>query len=116
MTTLCDRCQRPGSCCTFTLYGGLEDGNGFENRDVTALEILAKLASAQVGDCSGSGTSDPWFPIGLPFLPLGRRANGRWWLWCPLLVAGRCSIYEDRPSLCRHYQAGSDLLCWHHDQ
>lgn len=24
---------------------------------------------------------------------------------------GRCCIYQDRPTLCRNYQAGSDPLC-----
>lgn len=34
---------------------------------------------------------------------------------CRALVGGRCSIYEDRPGLCRRFVAGSDALCVEYD-
>lgn len=31
---------------------------------------------------------------------------------CPKVTAeGKCSIYKDRPGICRRYEAGSDPLC-----
>ncbi len=49
--------------------------------------------------------------LGLPFMPLRKTPAGTWQLWCPLLVDGRCSDYENRPALCRYFRAGSDKLC-----
>jgi Fe-S-cluster containining protein len=53
---------------------------------------------------------------GLPFRPLIQLPDGSDWLWwCPALDdrTGRCTIYADRPQLCRDYAAGSDPLCVH---
>jgi Fe-S-cluster containining protein len=52
---------------------------------------------------------------GLPFLPLMKfQGEGAmyWQWWCPKLTRdGRCGDYENRPKLCRDYQAGDDRLC-----
>ena len=53
--------------------------------------------------------------VGLPFMPLMTRPDGRWLLWCPVLGRdGRCTDYENRPALCRSFEAGSDPLCAMH--
>lgn len=104
--SLCDRCLRPGSCCTFTL--NIKDGD-------TPLEALALMATANPSDNFDHSKPDPNFGIGLPFIPLARRPSGTWIYWCPHLIKGRCSIYETRPALCRQYSALQDRLCWHFD-
>lgn len=56
---------------------------------------------------------DPWMAeTGLPFVPLFKRSDGHWMLWCPRLgMDGRCTEYEDRPRICRVFEAGADRLC-----
>ncbi len=119
---LCDACGNPGRCCT-----------GFHLRDfpadATALDVMtfcAKVVHGQVRETgwpvmlpariSQASLEDfEHVQIGLPFMPLWRTPGGTWRFWCPELVDGRCSIYEHRPALCRHYKAGSDgLCCMHH--
>lgn len=50
------------------------------------------------------------------FRPAAQREDGTWNWQCTALdeATGRCTIYEDRPSLCRDYAAGSDGLCVHY--
>lgn len=102
----CDICTRPGRCCT-----GFRLGGGNFGRDLTALEVLVKLATAY----------PPWTydidspaDAGQPFIPLRRNARGTWTFWCPVLVDGRCSDYENRPGLCRMYMPYEDALCAMH--
>lgn len=62
----------------------------------------------------------PVFPdgpqdIGFPFVPFFVGEHNSWRLWCPNLTReGRCGDYENRPRLCRSFQAGSDPLCIMH--
>lgn len=56
---------------------------------------------------------------GLPFVPStpepGARGAWAWRFSCPKLGAdGRCTIYDDRPDLCRTYEPMSDGLCVHY--
>lgn len=72
--------------------------------DVPRLEVLAYMAQ-----------------LGLPFIP--GEISGRWTTEegreyvtyrydCPMLGEdGRCTIYADRPDLCRRYEPKSDRLC-----
>jgi Fe-S-cluster containining protein len=53
----------------------------------------------------------------LPFRPIaGSMTAEGWRYWCPALdrSTGRCTIYDNRPELCRSYNAGRDNLCIHH--
>lgn len=107
--SICDSCRDPGACCA-----------GFILFDAT------------------SGVREPipfsfWLSDG-PLAPLIRMAE--WWMpfvpatrsdtyynddggyysiqrWgCPLLGEdGRCTDYDNRPELCRRYEAKSDTLC-----
>lgn len=118
--SLCDACTNPGRCCTgFTLP--------VARWKETPLEALVVMATVNVGT-----TTEGWSllldprpgkprrrdlvsaDVGLPFMPLSRQPNGNWRWWCPHLVKGRCSIYEDRPTLCRQFEAGTDPLCCMH--
>lgn len=116
--SLCDACRAPGRCCT-----GFYLQNGDFGRGRPALEVLVELATAWTGTAPmlGAVRVHPTFDltaiediqVGMPFMPLMRRpADGAWRFWCPVLRAdGRCGDYENRPALCRDYQAGSDKLC-----
>lgn len=97
-TLLCDNCKRPGRCCSgFAL--------NFVHQPETNLEALVALATAWPSNGA----------LGLPFMPLWRTRAHHWLYWCPLLGRdGRCTDYENRPDLCRTYQAGSDMLCAMH--
>jgi Fe-S-cluster containining protein len=117
---LCDNCKRPGACCK-----GFALGRGSFGKGLTALEVLAKLASTTTGLTAGgvaydagngdySGRTD-LTQVGLPFLPDKQAATGEWSFRCPLLGSdGRCTEYDHRPPLCRDYQAGEDALCAMH--
>ena len=94
---LCESCLRPGNCCTnLALRGGPYPFLAEAPMSFEAAEHLAMRNS-------------------LPFRPLWQDADGIWRWWCPSLSPeGRCTIYETRPALCRSYAAGSDKLCFHH--
>lgn len=116
--SLCDTCRNPGQCCSgFTLNIGTPE---------TYLEALVLMATVGNGtDPTREGlfgqsfslpdkTPEDWEHVwlGLPFLPLWKDSLGNWRYWCIHLSAnGRCTIYEDRPPLCREYKAGSCRLC-----
>lgn len=96
----CDTCPKPGACCRgfhLPLYAD------------HPLKILVLMAAN-------------W----LPYLPVDSRYelfeldNENWatdkrrdyTYNCPALGHdGRCTIYEDRPDICRRYQPGQDQLC-----
>lgn len=91
----CDSCWRPGHCCNGFVLTGSESGE-FTGA-WSPLALLAELAMN-----------------GLPFLPLALTSKGFWRFWCPMLGAdGRCTDYENRPQLCRDYEPGTDLICFH---
>lgn len=95
MTTLCDTCPAPGTCCRAFHPGP----GGAAWKGLTSLEVMAGLAD-----------------MGLPFAPLYQHANGAWLFWCPNLGRdGRCRDYENRPATCRDFEPGSDVLCVLHD-
>lgn len=103
--SLCDTCAEPGKCCR---YFNLQGGNF--GRGETAIEVLARLATIVTDPDSAHITETG--QIGLPFLPLFRRQDGIWLLWCPRLTReGRCGDYEHRPGLCKDYQPLDDWLC-----
>lgn len=94
---LCDVCISPGHCCrSLALSGG--DHRGHFN-DVMPQGKAVLLA----------------IDFKMPFRPTHQDENGVWRWTCPALAPdGRCSIYDDRPHLCRDFSPGSDPLCVHY--
>ncbi len=85
-------CRRCGACClTFDVL--LTPGEADEFADRAALRSLTVLYNG------------PFFP---PPRFMRREADGK----CAALAGGlgdcACTIYEDRPNLCRVFEAGSD--------
>lgn len=98
--SLCDTCISPGRCCKdLHLTGGAYDNRAEVPRSFEAAEHWAMRE-------------------GLPFRPLRmdiHHGQLSWRWWCPALTSeGRCSIYENRPQLCKSFVAGSDPLCVHY--
>jgi len=81
------------ACCTASYYIYVRPD------ETRALERIRD----RIGDRIGDRIEQDWL-VSLPGLPAGYLAMG----WdarghCPMLVDGRCSIYEDRPQTCRDY-------------
>ena len=106
MTTLCDSCFAPGACCQ-------------------RLHLTSKGEPVVVWS-DEPGAADAWaMTRGHPFhqVDIGRtytdQESGRTYhepVWgCRALdkSTGRCTIYADRPQLCRDYEPASDALCVH---
>ena len=95
---LCETCISPGACCD-DLYLMGDDGQRKVDTPMS-FERAEHVAMSH----------------GLPFRPLRQMPNGEWRWWCSALdrSTGRCTVYENRPQLCRDYVAGSDPLCVHH--
>ncbi len=56
-----------------------------------------------------------WLRIGLPFRRLKQHGDGCWLYTCDKLgIDGRCTIYEERPALCRHMPPGEAKPCVHY--
>lgn len=94
--SLCDTCTNPGHCCkSFVLWTNeLEATEGWAPKPMTEIEVRRKMVS----------NPDKW-----PFVLASVDPDGvaRW--SCPKLDSrGRCSIYEQRPQLCRDFEPGSD--------
>lgn len=100
--SLCDSCYAPGQCCK-RLRISKSDGE----------------PTVWLDD-----PNEPMIRQGLPFRYLdtvqqwtdqesGRAYGFVTWM-CPALGPdGRCTIYEQRPKLCRTYEPRSDPLCVH---
>ena len=95
---LCNACIAPGHCCR-------------------AMHLTGSVGPDRIDSAlSHEAAEHMALRAGLPFRPLiQREADGQWLWWCPALDdrTGRCTIYDDRPQLCRDYAAGSDALCVH---
>ena len=99
---LCDSCMKPGACCDgLALSGGRQP---FDAGNPMSFEVAEHLAMS---------ANLPFRPLALVKPDGDDRPHWRW--WCTALSPeGRCTIYAERPQLCRNYQAGSDPLCVHH--
>lgn len=95
--SMCDVCLSPGACCRrMSLSGG---------------NPVANIA----GPMSRERAEHLALHHGLPFVPGEQKLDGTWYYSCTQLQKdGRCGIYEERPDLCRRYDAGSDPLCVHY--
>lgn len=94
--TVCDSCRKPGHCCRdFVLNVPIQ----LDNWEEYATQRMAEL--------------------GLPFEPVrlaspGASSNPAYQVRysCPRLSPdGRCTDYENRPQVCKIYDAKSDPLC-----
>lgn len=100
----CDSCKQPGACCHgIHLNGGGGRVSFWANEP--RLAVLTRMAE-----------------LWLPFVPTEEATRNTdpesdkefvTYLYdCTMLGPdGRCTIYEDRPQLCRDYQPKSDALC-----
>lgn len=94
--SLCDVCYKPGACCQDLVLTGGNPGDGFFGDPDMSRDRALEIAENH----------------GLPFVPLRVRENGSWSYSCSKLGPdGRCTIYEDRPDLCRRYEPMEDGLC-----
>ncbi len=114
--TMCDTCLQKGSCCR-----GLILDMRFPY-DMHPNEVYRHLAEG----------TDPFDPDKKRekcpnFAPIQRvhfhfakdgkvPATTEWMFTCTQLdyKTGLCKIYEDRPQVCRDYEAGSSPLCFHY--
>lgn len=113
--SLCDTCAEPGRCCKSLQLGGRDPKVG-------------------ISTWAGPGEAEKQMAaFGLPFVAIEGRTEGPWTVehpdspncgrayvqhvWsCPrLLPSGRCGAYEDRPTICRDFKAGSDPLCVYYE-
>jgi len=109
--SLCDHCYAPGQCCK---------------------SMSLSNESGPLTTWAGDGEAERQMAeYGLPFVPLdepswegkitdeasedfGRDYVQHRWRCTKLTADGRCSIYDDRPKLCREFEAGvSNMLCVH---
>jgi Fe-S-cluster containining protein len=104
LVTACDSCRRPGRCCTGFNITGRAPAHWHP------LEVYVWLATVRHRDEAMGDT-------GLPFMPLWPPpTSGHWRFWCPRLGRdGRCTDYDNRPTLCRIYEPGHDGLCAIHE-
>jgi Fe-S-cluster containining protein len=100
----CDTCTKPGACChNFVLSdhrGGLRyDANDWKAEATAHMDRLEMpFRPLQIDPEKWDGEADP-STVALRFT-------------CPAVTPeGRCSIYENRPNLCRVYQPLQDKLC-----
>lgn len=102
--SVCDTCPKPGACCKRLRLHGQNGVITFWKED--GLEAVQHFLDTN----------------GLPFAPIEIVAEEKdepmqqtyveYVFSCPKLgLDGRCTIYADRPQLCRDYQPGSDQLC-----
>ena len=106
MPTLCDICRDPGACCrgfrlnVWISRGATPEEAGEQMRERTKEQVGAPFPFEAIQPeppGSDDANESPW----------------DFWKWsCPKLAPdGRCSIYENRPAVCRQFEAGSDKLC-----
>lgn len=99
-TSTCDTCRAPGSCCRGLVLIGISFNVAYWKEEATA--AMAKRDMSY------------FVPVRLPVSTMmDRHAHITQVIFdCTRLGAdGRCTDYENRPGLCRTYQAKSEPLC-----
>lgn len=92
----CDTCRAPGNCCSGFVLNHPFPG---ANWKADAEQLLADAGLQFFKPVRQFFTSETEWMDGVMFD-------------CSRLGAdGRCTDYENRPQLCRAYQAGDDALC-----
>lgn len=103
--SLCDRCFAPGQCCK-RMYLSNKEGpfTVWLDRDITEQMKDKELPFVAIGEILNKWVDE--FGTG--------REYGVVLFTCPKLGKdGRCTIYENRPEVCKSFEAGSDPLCVH---
>jgi Fe-S-cluster containining protein len=101
MMVSCDTCRAPGSCCSAFTLNIPVFGDDWKAEAIEKLEQHGLVMFVPVRKRIGWGRS--------PF-------NGILFNCTRLGSDGRCTDYENRPELCRAYQAGDDALCAEFEQ
>lgn len=102
--SLCDKCWSPGACCKGFVLSGVDhqETTFWLDEDVNA-QIAAHGFPFELSSITKEYKDDE---TGRPY--------GTIVVSCPKLDAdGRCSIYEDRPALCRDFEPRHSPLCVH---
>lgn len=103
--SICDTCKDPGACCR-----GLQVSHLFDEKD-TRKEVLEWLKANELE------MLDPMRPA-VYYATWGssKVVKKKWSFSCKALGEdGRCTIYENRPEMCREYAPQSDPLCVHYE-
>lgn len=103
--SLCDRCYMPGACCRHLIFS--RPGRGSETFWLDGSEDL-QLASI-IGPHPFKVAEVLSRDSGLDGIEYGSVR----WSCRNLTDSGRCGDYDNRPALCRDFEAGSDALCVH---
>lgn len=108
--SLCDSCYAPGQCCRdLSLFS--------EGHPVTVW--ADEDAAARLSEKIGAHWFVPVAASGEYVVPVdaledaGRTYRTHRWGCRALGPDGRCTVYDDRPQLCRDFAPGSDPLCVH---
>ena len=110
--SMCDRCFAPGQCCR-DLVLSRQDGH-----------VVTSWADTDPAQSLADSIGPHWFePVsvwGEWTVPegadedAGRTYRAHRWGCRALGPGGRCTVYDERPRLCRDFEAGSDPLCVHY--
>ena len=101
MSSLCDKCFAPGQCCkrihlkrngqSWTVWKGKANSSMKKH----GLPFRSLEVTGEWSDEDGTWQEHTWY--------------------CPKLGDdGRCTIYEDRPDICRNFEPRMDQLCVHY--
>lgn len=108
--SICDTCHSPGSCCKrITISRATGQELTFWMDEPLEEQITAQMPEPFNG-FTPLEVKEEWID------PLTLRPVGYvFWQCDNLLPNGRCSVYENRPELCRNYQPKSDKLCVYYE-
>jgi Fe-S-cluster containining protein len=98
----CDTCAKPGACCNDFVLNGYNGALRFSEGNWQA-EAIERM----------DGMEMPFRPLRIDADQAGSEPGQVMIRFtCPAVTdEGRCSIYENRPQLCRVYQPLQDKLC-----
>jgi len=95
----CENCPKRGQCCkNFMLHPKEEQVPWAYTSKDTKERVISRLKKED-----------------LPFLPTKVNKH-RWMFKCSKISKnGKCTIYKNRPQLCRNFKIGSNLLCYYYN-
>lgn len=106
----CDTCRDPGHCCRgFVLSREFPASADAED----ALRSTREGTNPMTGEAGCYEVLPHFVPVEpVPHAETEERDAVRWRFRCEALGEdGRCTVYKDRPKLCRTYEPKSDGLC-----
>lgn len=100
--SICDTCRDPGHCCRNFMLGSkfrIEDDRAFVQKQLKKWDLPFKPLRRDYFYSSKSSELEPDMCY--------------WYFSCSKLKekTGRCTIYENRPKVCRNYKPKADLMC-----